>query len=53
MYCTNCGKKISESNKYCVHCGTPVKGAASNSRSFKPETNRRVQLHYSISVIAG
>lgn len=27
-YCTNCGKKISASNRFCSHCGQPVPSTA-------------------------
>ena len=34
MYCTKCGKEISDSTKFCMYCGAPV----GNGASPQPET---------------
>ena len=34
MYCTKCGKEISDSTKFCMYCGAPV----GNGTSPQPET---------------
>ncbi len=31
MYCSNCGKKANDSNKFCENCGQPLDNVTSNS----------------------
>ena len=35
MYCTNCGNKLSEKEKYCTTCGHPVENKVSSSNQIK------------------
>ena len=38
MFCSNCGKEISNSSKFCGHCGTVIE-----SSTVKPETTQNVK----------
>lgn len=31
MFCTNCGKKIDDTTKFCIHCGTPTSNQQANT----------------------
>jgi hypothetical protein len=46
MFCTHCGNKLIESNKFCTNCGTPVKlvNAASDPIEEKILAEREAQM---------
>lgn len=37
MFCTNCGKEISENAKFCNHCGAQQGGAAASAPSWSTQ----------------
>lgn len=45
MYCTKCGKEISDSTKFCMYCGAPV----GNGASPQPETAATTSYHSDVS----
>lgn len=38
MFCSNCGKEISNGSKFCGHCGAVIE-----SSTVKPETTQNVK----------
>lgn len=32
IFCSNCGKELNESSRFCMHCGTPVKQENANDQ---------------------
>ena len=43
MYCSKCGKKVSDNAKYCSRCGKPMKGLRSEHVGNIPQKPNKVQ----------
>ena len=52
MYCTNCGTKITDGNKYCPYCSNPLPEAIHTAK-IKTENTGKGKKAGLFAIIAG